>query len=202
MPTAHPLRKWLLIVLVISWIYLASSMLQEISSVALKFIFLGGAIAITEVLIAISIAVGEVFPFALGLVFFGTLLSNIPVFHLPSLSLPSAQSKAALALIACGVLLFSRWINDTTKRIPLLHGLRVSSKSTSHSDPYTCIREFEMTAGPKHHRIFDSLAGQRVISIQSAKKSILIPDEKTRSASSSHIQGHNRRDHKLPFWVR
>lgn len=59
--------RWILIALMIFWIYMGSSVLQSTSSVAFKFILLGGVLAITEALIGISIAMGEVFPFALGL---------------------------------------------------------------------------------------------------------------------------------------
>jgi hypothetical protein len=70
--TTHTRKGWLLFALMISWIYLASRLFQRASSEVLKFTLLGGVPVITEALIGISIAMGEVFPFALGLAFFGT----------------------------------------------------------------------------------------------------------------------------------
>lgn len=141
----RPWGRWILIALMILWIYMASSVLESTSSVALKFVLLGGVLAITEALIGTSIAMGEVFSFALGLVFIGVLLSNIPFLHLGALKIPPDHWKLAVALAGCGMLISSRWINDTAERLPLFHGFKIPKPVTRDSGPDSKSQKVETT---------------------------------------------------------
>lgn len=190
--SARSWKRWILIVLMMAWMYLASSVLQVASSEALKFTLLGGFLAVTEVLIGISIAAGELLPFALGLVFFGTLLSNIPLFDLQSLKLPPDQWKMAVALAGCAMLISSRWIQKIAERLPLFRNAK-----TSHSIPLPSNPKVEITVrlvyrglslGPRRRWVRRSNASRA--------------DEKIGNPPGGSVRSYDKQDHKLPFWVR
>jgi uncharacterized membrane protein YphA (DoxX/SURF4 family) len=200
--TTHTWKRWLLVGVMISWIYLASSLLQSASSEVLKFTLLCGVLAITEVLIGISIAAGEVFPFALGLVFFGTLLSYIPFFHLHSFNFPPDHWKLAVALAACAVLINSRWINQVAEHLALPHGFKTTKVETSDSIPDPPDQKVEITVRMAR-REFAILPRRRcIVSIRHPRKSAPIVKEALENTSAGGIWKHQDRDHKLPFWVR
>lgn len=189
--TTHTWKEWLLVALMISWMYLASGLLQSASSEVLKFTLLGGVLAITEVLIGISIAMGKVFPFALGLVFFGTLLSYIPFVHLHSLNFPPDHWKMAVALAACAMLISSRWINQIAEHLPLPHAFKRLKVETSDFIPDPPDQKAEITVGMTH-REFAIPPGRRCI----------VSIRQPRNAPDGGIRRHEERDHKLPFWIK
>jgi hypothetical protein len=122
MRAAGTSRKWIPIIVMVGWIYVGSSLLENAASNAIKYTLLGAVIATTEVLIGLSIAAGQVFPFALGLVFLGTLLSSIPLFHAGSFTFPPDHWKVAGALAGSAALLLSPWIRRMVRRLSILHG--------------------------------------------------------------------------------
>lgn len=200
--TTHTWKGWLLVALMISWIYLASRLLQSASSEVLKFTLLGGVLAITELLIGISIAAGEVFPFALGLVFFGTLLSYIPFFHLDSVNFPPDHWEMAVALAACAMLICSRWINQAAEHLPLSYGFKTPKVETSDSIPDPPDQKVEITVRMAR-REFAVQPGRRcIVSIRHPRKSAPRVKEALENTSDGGIWKHQDRDHKLPFWVR
>lgn len=200
--TTHTWKGWLLVALIISWIYVASRLLQSASSEVLKFTLLGGVLAITAVLIGISIAAGEVFPFALGLVFFGTLLSYIPFFHLHSLNFPPDHWKMAVVLAGCAMLICSRWINRIAEHLPLPHAFKRLKVETSDFIPDPPDQKAEMTVRMAH-REFAIPSGRRcIVSIRQPRKSASSMEVAFRNASDGGIRRHEERDHKLPFWIK
>ena len=200
--TTHTWKGWLLVALMISWIYLASRLLQSASSEVLKFTLLGGVLAITEVLIGISIAAEEVFSFALGLVFIGTLLSYIPFFHLHSLNFPPDHWKMAVALAGCAMLICSRWINQIAEHLPLPHGFRTPKVETSDFIPDPPDQKVEITVRMAH-REFAIPPGRRcIVSIRQPRKSASSVEAALGNTSDGGIRRHEEHDHKLPFWVK
>lgn len=195
-------KRWVLITLMILWIYSASSVLESTSSVALKYILLGGVLAITEALVGISITMGEVFPFALGLVFFGVLLSNIPFLHLGALNFPPDHWKLAVALAGCGMLISSRWINDIAERLPFFHGFKMPKPVTRDSGPDPRGQKVEITV--RVARVDSSISPrrERMVRIRYFKKSQRNGDQCAESTSDGGVNKYNEPDHKLPFWVR
>lgn len=123
MQAANTWRKWIPIVVMVSWIYVGSNLLQNATSAAVNYILLGGTIGVTEVLIGQSIATQQLFPFAAGLIFIGTLLSSIPLFHAGSVSLPPDHWKIAVALAGSTALLFSPRIKRMIRHLSIFHGL-------------------------------------------------------------------------------
>jgi len=194
--------RWILIALMILWVYMASSVLQSTSSVALKFILLGGVLAITEALIGISIAMGEVFPFALGLVFFGVLLSNVPFLHLGALNFPPDHWKLVVALAGCGMLIASRWINDIAQRLPFFHGFKIPTPVTRDSGPDSRGQKVEITV--RVARLGSSISSrrERVVRIRHPKKSPWHAEQCAENTSDAEVTKYSEPDHKLPFWVR
>lgn len=200
--TTHTWKEWLLVALMISWIYLASGLLQSTSSEILKFILLGGVLAITEVLIGISIAMGEVFPFVLGLVFFGALLSNIPFLHLGALDFPPDHWKLLVALAGCAMLICSQWINQVSGRLPLPRGFRRPKVETSDfiADPPD--QKVEITVRMAHREFAIPPQRRCIVSIRQPRKSVSSVEAAPGNTSHGGIPRHEERDHKLPFWVK
>lgn len=194
--------RWILIALMIFWIYMGSSVLQSTSSVAFKFILLGGVLAITEALIGISIAMGEVFPFALGLVFFGALLSNIPFLRLGALNIPPDHWKLVVALAGCGMLIFSRWINDIAERVPLFHGFTMPKIATRNSGPDPSGHKVEVTVRVARPGSSISARRERILRIRHVKKDPGKAEQCAENTSGRKAGKFNEPDHKLPFWVR
>lgn len=190
--TTRSWTGWILIALMIAWMYLASRVLQAASSDALKFTLLGALLAITGVLIGISIAAEEIFPFALGLVFFGTLLSNIPLFRLQSLQFPPDHWKMAIALAGCGMLICSRWIHKIAERLPPFH-----NATTSHSIPLPSDPKVEITVRLAHRGLSIVPRRRRVRTSNASHV-----DHKIGNASAGSEGRYDKRDHKVPFWVR
>jgi len=195
-------KKWILVALMILWIYLASSVLQSTAPAALKFILLGGVLAITEALIGISIAMGEVFPFALGLVFFGALLSNIPFMQLGTLNFPPDHWKLVVALAGCGMLILSLWINDIAERRPLFHGFKISKPVTRDSGPDSRSQKVEITLRVARLGSFISSRRERIVRIRHPQKSPWNAEPSRENMSDGEVRKYNEPDHKLPFWVR
>ena len=195
-------KRWVLITLMILWIYSASSVLESASSVALKYILLGGVLAITEALVGISIAMGEVFPFALGLVFFGVLLSNIPFLHLGALNFPPDHWKLAVALAGCGMLICSRWINDIAERLPFFHGFKMPKPVTRDSGPDPRGQKVEITV--RVARVDSSISPrrERIVRIRHPNRSQRNGEQCAESTSDGGVSKYNEPDHKQPFWVR
>jgi hypothetical protein len=195
-------KRWILIALMILWIYIASSVLENTSSAALKYILLGGILAITEALAGISIAIGAIFPFALGLVFFGVLLSNIPFLHLGALNLPPDHWKLVVALAGCGMLISSRWINDIRERFPFFHGFKMLRPVTRDSGPDSRGQKVEITV--RVARVDSSISPrrERIVRIRHPKKSLRNAEQCAESTSDGGVSKYNEPDHKLPFWVR
>ncbi len=131
MKLAGTWRKWVLILAMIAWIYAANSMLQNVASPSVKYILIGAVIGITVVLIGLSIAAEQVFPFAAGLILLETLLSSIPLFHDGSFSFHPDHWKIAVALAGAASLLLSRWIRRVVHHLCVFIGSHASRKNQS-----------------------------------------------------------------------
>lgn len=200
--TTHTWKGWRLVALVISWIYLASWLLQNTSSEVLKFILLGGVLAITEVLIGISIAMGEVFPFVLGLVFFGALLSNIPFLHPDAMNFPPGHWKLLVALAGCTMLVCSRWINQIAGHLPLLRGFKRPQGETSDFIPDPPDQKVEITVRMAHRGFAIPLQTRCIVSIRHPRENASSVETGLGNASHGGIRRNEKHDHKLPFWVK
>jgi hypothetical protein len=201
MKLAGTWRKWVLILAMIAWIYAANSMLQNVASPSVKYTLIGAVIGITVVLIGLSIAAEQVFPFAAGLILLGTLLSSIPLFHDGSFSFHPDHWKIAVALAGAASLLLSRWIRRVVHHLCVLYRLACfeeKSESTlgdERDDVQILIR---------FNRGFDSLWKPR------CTVTIRHPRNSARNAAQANLwnasgrsgRAPNLHDHKLPFWVR
>jgi uncharacterized membrane protein YphA (DoxX/SURF4 family) len=200
MKPAGKWRRWIPIVVMIAWIYAASSLLQNAASAATKYTILGGVIGITEVLVGLSIAAGQVFPFAAGLIFLGTLLSCLPLSHAGSFSFPPDHWKIAVALAGSVALFLSPWIRRMVQRLSTQQLASLDERQEpkrgrdSREDVRILIRL---------DRGFDFFRKSR------CTVTILHPKESERSAAHALEKASKRSerrpslpDHKLPFWVR
>ena len=201
MKLAGTWRKWVPIIAMIAWIYAASSMLQNVASPSVKYTLIGAVIGITVVLIGLSIAAEQVFPFAAGLIFLGTLLSSIPVLHAGSFSFPPDHWKIAVALSGAATLLLSLWIRRVVQHLCLLYRLarfeeKLESTLGDERDDVQILIRFD--------RGFDSLWKPRcIVTIRHPRKSATSAAQ----ANLWNASGRSRRapglhDHKLPFWVK
>jgi hypothetical protein len=112
MKLAGTWRKWIPIIAMIAWIYAASRTPQNVASPSVKYTLVGAAIGSTVVLIGLSIAAEQIFPFAAGLIFLRTLLSSISLFHTGSFSVPPDHWKIAVALAGAATLSLSPCIRS------------------------------------------------------------------------------------------
>lgn len=200
MKPASGWRRWIPIFVMIAWIYAASSLLQNAAPNTVTYTLLGGVIGITGVLVGLSIATGQFFPFAVGLIFLGTLLSSIPLFHAGSFTFPPDHWKVAVALAGSGALLLSPWIGRTVRRLSMLHAFnsldgRAEPKSgpASREDVQILIR---LDSG------LDLMPNQRcTVTIRRPRESVRT-DEVVKSDSESGGWRSAEHDHKMPFWVR
>jgi len=182
----------------IAWIYAASTMLPNVASPSVKYTVVGG---ITLVLIGLSIAAEQVFPFAAGLIFLGTLLSSIPLFQPGSFSFPPDNWKIAVALAGAATLSVSPWIRRVVQHLCVFYRPELfedKSESTfgdERDDVQILIRI---------NRGFDSLWRPRcTVTIgypTTGARSSTQADFLNVSGGSGQAPGLN--DHKLPFWVK
>ncbi len=203
MKPAGTWRKWIPIIVMVSWIYVASGLLQNAASATVKYALLGGVIGITEVLIGLSIAAGQVFPFAAGLIFLGTLVSSIPLFHAGSLSFPPDHWKIGVALAGSAALMSAPWIRRMLQRLSIRSGresldgkaeLKLGGDSRDEGigimirlDSYG----LELVRKPRC-----------IVTIRHPRKracGALQTLEKTSDQSERRTGEHDR---KLPFWIR
>ena len=201
MKLAGTWRKWIPILVMIAWIYTASKSLQTEASAAIKYTLLGGVIGITEVLVGLSIAAGQVFSFAAGLIFIGTLLSSIPLFHAGSFKFPPDHWKIAVALAGTAALLLSPWLRRMVQRLFILQQLdlldrRQEPKLGRDSGEHANILI-------RLDRGFDFLLTPRcTVTIHHPKKGARCAAHAVENASDRSERRPSLHDHKLPFWVR
>lgn len=202
MRTARAWNAWILIALTIFWIYLDLNVFQSALSVALKFILLGAALTVTAGLIGISIAAREAFPFALGLVFFGALVSNIPSFHFDRPNITPEQWKVAAVLAGCGLLVCSQWIKALTDRNPIIQKFKMPYAETPVSRSYLSGQRVKIIVRLPHHRFAVEPGRRCIVGIQRQRKRAQGEDLSTRGILDGAVQDHHVRGRKLPFWVR
>jgi hypothetical protein len=194
-------RKWIPIIAMIAWIYAASSMLQNVASPSVKYTLIGAVIGITVVLIGLSIAAEQVFPFAAGLIFVGTLLSSIPLFHAGSFSFPPDHWKIVVALFGAAALLLSAWIRRVVQHLCVCYRLELfeeKSESTLGDER----DDFQILI--RLNRGFNSFWTPR------CTVTIRHPGKSAGSAAQAdiwNVSGRSERtpglrEHKLPYWVK
>jgi hypothetical protein len=193
-------RKWIPIIVMISWIYVGSSLLQNVASATVNNIFLGGIIGVTVVLIGLSIAAEQVFPFAAGLIFLGTLLSSIPLLHDGSFSFPPDHWKICVVLAGSAALFLSPWIRRMVEHLSIFHWLvfldekpDLKAARDSKEDVQILIR---LDRG-----LFFLRKPRCTITIRHPGKSARSGAETFKSDSDLCEQRSADQDHKLPFWV-
>ena len=139
---------WLIripVAVIVSQVYLVTSLLQNAFGIALKFTAWGVSIAIVEILIGMSIAAGKTFLFASGLVLLGTLVSAIPMFHSLFLRPLPDYWEVAVILLAGGILICSFWIAGIIEYFPASHGLESFNGNPINSDSGQSDQEVEIT---------------------------------------------------------
>lgn len=203
MKPAGTWRKWIPIIVMVSWIYVASGLLQNAVSAAVKYALLGGVIGITEVLIGLSIAAGQVFPFAAGLIFLGTLVSSIPLFHAGSLSFPPDHWKIGVALAGSAALMSAPWIRRMLQRLSI-HGGRESLDGKAELKLGGDSRDegIGIMIRLDSHGLELMRKPRCIVTIRHPRKracGALQTLGKTSDQSERRTGGH---DHKLPFWIR
>ena len=194
-------RKWIPIIAMVSWIYVASSLLRYAASATVNYILVGGIIGFTIVLIGLSIAGKQVFPFAAGLIFLGTLLSSISPLHAGSFSFPPDHWKIAVVLAGGAALFLPPWIRSMVEHLSIPHRLvfldekpELKVGRDSNEDVQILIRL---------DRGFDCLRKpQCTVTVRHPKKSARTAAETYKSDSDRLEQRSAEHDHKLPFWVR
>jgi uncharacterized membrane protein YphA (DoxX/SURF4 family) len=196
MQAAGTWRKRIPIIVMILWIYVGSSLLRHAASAAIRYPILGAVTGITEVLVGLSIAAGQVFPFAAGLIFLGTLLSSIPLFHSGSFAFPPDHWRLAVALAGSAALMLSPWIRRMVGRLSVLH--RPEYLDGRSESKLGCASREDVQIMIKLDPDFDTLRKPR------CSVTIRHLGESARSAAEIHKRDSDRaeHDHKLPFWVR
>lgn len=203
MKPAGTWRKWIPIIVMVSWIYVASGLLQNAASATVKYALLGGVIGITEVLIGLSIAAGQVFPFAAGLIFLGTLVSSIPLFHAGSLSFPPDHWKIGVALAGSAALMSAPWIRRMLQRLSIRSGREsVDGKAELKLGGDSRDEGIGIMIRLDSHGLELMRKARCIVTIRHPRQrtcGALQTLGKTSCRSEQHTGEH---DHKLPFWIR
>ena len=198
---AHTWGKRCSTVAMIAWIYAVSSMLQNVESLPVRYTLIGAVIVFTVVLIGLSIAAEQLFPFAAGLVFLGTLLSSISLFHVGSLSFPPDYWKMVVALSGAVILSLSPNIRSVAQHLSALYQLELfeeRSESTigdARGDVQILIR--------LNHGFARLVMPRCTVTIRHPRKNA----PNAAPADLWNASGHGERDpglrdHGLPFWVK
>lgn len=194
-------RNWILILVMIAWIYLASSLLKSAASPAVKYTVLG-VIGITEILIGLSIAVEQVFPFAVGLLFLGTLPTNLQLFHVSSFTFPSDRSEIAVVPAAIVALLLSPWIGRVIHRLSFVGRFELLDRE--EEPPCRCDprdEDVEILIRLDHLGV-DLLRKPRCIVTIRHRSKFACSTPTSVNASGCRGQHAGLHDHKLPFWIK
>jgi hypothetical protein len=203
MKPAGTWRKWIPIIVMVSWIYVASGLLQNAASATVKYALLGGVIGITEVLIGLSIAAGQVFPFAAGLIFLGTLVSSIPLFHAGSLSFPPDHWKIGVALAGSAALMSAPWIRRMLQRLSIRSGREsLDGKAELKLGGDSRDEGIGIMIRLDSHGLELVRKPRCIVTIRHPRQrtcGALQTLGKTSCRSEQHTGKH---DHKLPFWIR
>ncbi|HEU5352550.1 MAG TPA: hypothetical protein VFU55_13225 [Terracidiphilus sp.] len=194
-------RKWIPTIVMVSWVYVASSLLLYEASATVNCILLGGIIGFTVVLIGLSIAVGQVFPFATGLIFLGTLLSSISLLDAGSFSFPPDHWKIGVVLAGSAALVLSPWIRRIIKHPSILHRRVFLDEKPEPRVERDSKGDVQILI--KLDRNFDFLRKPRcIVTIRSPRRSARSAGEMLKSDSDRRERPSAEHDHKLPFWVR
>lgn len=203
MKPAGTWRKWIPIIVMVSWIYVASGLLQNAASAAVKYALLGGVIGITEVLIGLSIAAGQVFPFAAGLTFLGTLVSSIPLFHAGSLSFPPDHWKIGVALAGSAALMSAPWIRRMLQCLSIRGGREsLDGKAELKLGGDSRNEGIGIMIRLDSHGLAFIRKPRCIVTVRHPRKracGALQTLGKTSDQSERRTREH---DHKLPFWIR
>ena len=195
-------NTWTLIALTIFWIYLDLNVFQSAISGALKFVLLGAMLTVTAGVIGISIAAREAFPFALGLVLFGTLLSSVPSFHLDGTNIFPNQWRVAAVLAGCGLLVCSRWIKELSDQNPFSQKLKTPSSKTLGPRSYLSGQKVEIIVRLPNRRFAFEPGRRSIVDIQHQRRRVQSVDVGARGILDVSAQDHHAHGRKLPFWVR
>ena len=187
----------------VSWIYVASGLLQNAAPAAVKYALLGGVIGITEALIGLSIAAGQVFPFATGLIFLGTLVSSIPLFHAGSLSFPPDHWKICVALAGSAALMSAPWIRRMLQRLSI-HGGRESldEKAELKLGGDSRDEEIGIMIRLDSHGLELVRTPRCIVTIRHPRKRACRALQTLGKTSDRSERRTGAHDHKLPFWIR
>ena len=194
--------KWILIIAMVSWIYVASSLLRYTASATVNYILLGGIIGFTVVLIGLSIAREQLFTFAAGLIFLGTLLSSISLLHAGSFSFPPDHWKIAVVLASGAALFLSPWIKSTVEHLSFVHRRELLDEE---AEPHC-----EFDPRDEDVEILIRLDGRGIDVLRKARCIVTIQHTRKCVCNTSALGNASERggqhtglhDHKLPFWVK
>lgn len=203
MKPAGTWRKWIPIIVMVSWIYVASGLLQNAVSAAVKYALLGGVIGITEVLIGLSVAAGQVFPFAAGLIFLGTLVSSIPLFHAGSLSFPPDHWKIGVALAGSAALMSAPWIRRMLQRLSIRGGREsLDEKAELRLGGDSRDEGIGIMIRLNSHGLELMRKPRCIVTIRHPRKRTCCALQTLGKTSGQSERRTGEHDHKLPFWIR
>jgi hypothetical protein len=194
-------RKWILIIAMVSWIYVASSLLRYTASATVNYILVGGIIGFTVVLIGLSFAREQLFTFAAGLIFLGTLLSSISPLHAGSFRFPPDHWKIAVVLAGGAALSLSPWIKRTVEHLSFVdrpESLDEEAEPRCEFDPRDEDVEILIRLDSRGVELFPK--ARCIVTIQYPRKCACNTPAhgNTSERGGQHTGLH---DHKLPFWV-
>lgn len=195
-------RRWVPIFAMLSWIYVASSLLRYAASAAVNYILVGGIIGFTVVLIVLSIAGEQFFTFAAGLIFLGTLLSSISLLHAGSFRFPPDHWKIAVVLAGGAALFLSPWIKRTVEHLSFVDRPELLDEEAEPDCEFDPRDEDVEILIRLDSRGVELLPKTRcIVTIQHPRKCAC--NTPAHGNTSEHGGQHTGlRDHKLPFWVK
>jgi hypothetical protein len=201
MKPAGTWRKWIPIVVMVLWIYVASGLLLNAVSATVNHGFLGGIIGVTVVLIGLSIAAGQVFPFAAGLIFLGTLLSSIPLLHAGSFSFPPDHWKIGVVLAGSAALFLSPWIKRMIGHLSILHRFAFLDEEPEPKVGRDSKEDVQILI--RLNRGFDFWRKPRcTVTLRYPRKGARGAAEMLKDDTDRRERRSAEHNHKMPFWIR
>ena len=196
-------RKWIPIIAMVSWIYVASSLLRYAASATVNYILVGGIIGFTVVLIGLSIAGEQLFTFAAGLILLGTLLSSISPLHAGSFSFPPDHWKIAVVLAGGAALFLSPWIKSTVGHLSFFDRPELLDEEAEPHCEFDPRDEDVEILIRLDNRGVDLLRNARcIVTIQNPRKCGATNAAELGNAFKIGGQDTGLHDHRLPFSVK